>query len=155
MQQNAVISHSVKSSRRSTLLLFVVLALIAGGTFLYTSVLTSVGYEVEIEPPQLYAGSTDSALLRVHGINRLGGTVPFSHPPIVVSVYEGQGLLDMQPRADSTAFVLRPRDRAGIVQLRVRTEAWPFPMLASVRITAPLATSRMQSSHALRGEPIQ
>lgn len=150
MQQNAVISHSVKSSRRSTLLLFVVLAMIAGGTFLYTSVLTSVSYEVKIDPPQLYAGSADSALLFVYGVNRLGGAVPFSQPPIAVSVYEGRGLLDIHPRADSTAYVLRPHDRAGLVQLRVRTEAWPFPMLATVRITAPLAASRLHSERIIQ-----
>jgi len=139
MQHNAATFRSNKRDLRSTLRLLIVLAVIAGGTFLHTSVLTSVTYEVNIDPPILYAGSADSALLRVHGVNRLGGAVPFSQPRIAVDIHDGHGLVDMEPSPDSTVYILRPHDRAGLVQLRVRTGAWPFPMLASIRITAPLA----------------
>lgn len=150
MQQYTATPDSDRSSRRSTLLLFAVLTLIAVGMFLYTSVLTSVSYEVNIDPPRLYAGSADSALLHVHGVNRLGGTVPLSQPRIAVEMYEGHGLLDLKPNSDSTAWVLRPRDRAGIAQLRVRTDAWPFPMLAAVPVTAPMAVYSMHSERTLR-----
>ena len=147
MQQNAATPASDRHSRRPTLLLSAVLAVIAGGMFLHTSVFTSVSYEVDIDPPRLYAGSSDSALLRVHGVNRLGGPVPFSQPRSTVGITEGAALLDLEPNSDSTAWVLRPRHRAGIAQLRVRTEHWPFPMLVAVPVTAPMAA---HTTHANR-----
>ncbi|MBN1447256.1 MAG: hypothetical protein JXA28_04940 [Bacteroidetes bacterium] len=139
--------NKTRSSTRSrpralhpTLLLTLILLLIAGGMFLYTSVLLPVGYELRVDPPRLYTGRTDSACVTAFAVNRLGGSVPFSRPRITVTVEEGAALVDLRMSADSTEAIILPRDRAGLVLLHVRTAEWPFPMLASLHITVPMAS---------------
>jgi hypothetical protein len=117
-----------------------VLALLTGGLFLYSSVLSSISYEVDIEPSKLYAGSAEVALLRIHGVNRLGGVVPFSHPRFRVQVEEGHALVSLRAVDDSTAYELRATGEAGEVTFHVITQEWPFPMFALLRIVSPTAS---------------
>ncbi len=124
---------------RPTLLLALVLLCVAAGMFIWTSVLTSVRYDAEITPPELYAAGGEEAVLRLQGINRLGGVIPNSAVPCRVQITEGHGLVTLRADADSVQWTLRATGEAGTVSMRVFSRAWPLPIFAYLRITAPMA----------------
>jgi hypothetical protein len=130
---------AARGSLRPTLYLTALLLLIAAGMFAYTSVLTSVGYDVEVDPGHLFAIEGESACLRVHGVNRLGGMVPFSNPVSRVEVIEGVALLRLEAAKDSSSWTLVANGEPGTVTMRVYISDWPFPLLAVLHIESPTA----------------
>ena len=124
---------------RPTLLLVLLLLCVAAGMFIWTSVLTSIRYDVDIQPPQLFALAGEEAVLTLRGINRLGGMVPVAEEACRGEITEGDGLVTLAADADSVRWTLRATGEAGTVALRVSSRAWPFPVFAFLRITAPLA----------------
>jgi hypothetical protein len=139
MQKHDISRTGLWRTLRPTLLLALLLLFVAAGMFTWTSVLTSIRYDVEIRPPQLYAVGGEEAVLRLRGVNRLGGTVPFTEEPCRVEITEGGGLVTLTADADSVRWILRAVGEAGTVSMRVFSRAWPLPVFASLRITAPMA----------------
>ncbi|MDT8323811.1 MAG: hypothetical protein RRA94_06870 [Bacteroidota bacterium] len=139
MPENERTHAGLLRTLRPTLLLALLLLCVAAGMFTWTSVLTSVRYDAEITPPQLYAVDGEEAVLRLRGVNRLGGTVPFSEEPCLVEITDGAALVTLEADADSIRWTLRAQGAAGTVSLRVFSRAWPFPVFAFLRITSPMA----------------
>lgn len=132
-------SHTHAQRSRPVLLLGITLVAITAALFLYGSVFTSVSYEVNLEPQTLFAGQPVTASLTLFGVNRLGGRVPFSSPRFRIAIEEGEELIRAEAAGDSTRFTLRTVGVAGTVTLYCYTDEWPFPMIATLRIVAPLA----------------
>ena len=124
---------------RPVLLLGTSLVIITAALFLYGSVLTSVSYEVDLDPSLLYAGESESASLVLPGLNRLGGRVPHSAPRFRIAIEEGADLVHLEVAEDSARYTLHTVGEAGTVVLYCYTEEWPFPMIATLRIIAPMA----------------
>ena len=138
------------------MLLAFVLTVIAIGTYLFTQRLLTVSYEVIIEPETLYASEGERAELRVVGISRSGGQVPWSDARCHVEVESGAGLITLEADADSSRWTLRATGAPGEVSLRVRSEHWPFPQLSVLRIetpTAQLTSTRLKSSQLTTAQP--
>lgn len=139
MPDNDKTRTALWTTLRPTLLLALLLLAVAAGMFTWTSVLTSIRYEVELHPAQLFAVPGEEAVLSLHGVNRLGGTVPFSETKCRVEITEGASLVTLQADADSVRWTFRTRGGAGTVAMRVFSREWPFPVFAFLRITAPMA----------------
>jgi len=139
----------LRAALRPTLLLTGVLLCVAGGMFAYTSVLTSVSYDVSMQPQQLYAVPGERAVLQLHGINRLGGEVPFFRAACRVEIVEGADLITLETDADSSRWMLRANGDAGVVSLRVSTPEWPLPLYVQLRITSPMALLRRSTRSLL------
>jgi hypothetical protein len=90
----------------------------------------------------MFAVDGESARLQVHGVNRLGGVVPFSSPSSRVEIIEGAMLVRLEAAADSSSWTLRSNGQAGTVTLRIFIREWPFPLLAVVHIESPTASRR-------------
>lgn len=126
--------------RRGPLLLFAVLALIAGGTYAWSSLLRSARYEIEIAPAQLFSGASDTARISAFGVNRWGGRVPCSRPAISATIIEGQacGRIAKAGEEGILLFVSEGM-REGKVLLQVTVEGWSFPLLAVLQVSIPVA----------------
>ncbi|MFZ1728809.1 MAG: hypothetical protein WBQ23_02875 [Bacteroidota bacterium] len=126
--------------RSPTLILFFVVALAAGGLYVWSSLLRSVRYEVAIEPPELYTGISDTAHISAAGLNRWGGRVPFSQKTIKVEIVEGAelGHLEEDTEIGTVRFISNAMAEGQVV-LRVFVEDWPFPMFATINISTPIA----------------
>jgi hypothetical protein len=132
-----------RQQRSHALILIVVVALIAGGLYAWSSLLRSVRYEVEIEPSQLFTGMSDTVRISAAGVNRWGGHVPFSQPSITVEIIEGADLgRIVESREAGTVRFISAGMAEGRVVFRVVVEDWPFPMMAVINITPPVAASR-------------
>ncbi len=134
---------------RGPLLLFALLALIAGGTYAWSSLLRSVRYEVEIEPAQLFSGASDTARIRATGVNSWGGRVPFSRPAISVKIVEGHALGRIaKGEGDGDVLFISDGMREGQIMLQVSVEDWPFPLLAVIRVAIPVAAGNFIHSRS-------
>jgi hypothetical protein len=88
------------------------------------------------DAPRLYVGGTP-AIVSVARWNRVGFRVPFSHPTLRCSTVEGEDLVSLHTRPDSSAVEVRPRDRPGEVLLRVVTSASPVPLGVRISVVVP------------------
>lgn len=128
-----------RSSLRSTLLLALVLIVLAGGVAAYTSFLVPVRYELSLQPESLPAIPGEKTELRVYGVSRSGSAVPWSGQMLRCDVLDGADLVELSYSDDSTRVTLTAKGTEGLVNLRIRIPDWPFPLLAELRIAAPLA----------------
>jgi hypothetical protein len=126
--------------RRGPLLLLAVLALVAGGMYAWSSLLRSARYEIEIAPAQLFSGARDTARISAFGVNRWGGRVPCSRPAISATIIEGQecGRIAEAGEEGILLFISEGM-REGTVLLHVTVEDWPFPLLAVLKVSIPVA----------------
>ncbi len=137
-----------RKGRGMAVTLIVAVALIAAGLYAWSSLLRSVRYEIEIEPAQLFSGSSDTVCIRAVGINRWNGEVPFSHPSISATIIEGAEFGTIIDGEDpETVRFISNGGMDGQVMFRVIVDGWPFPMMAVVSIATPVA---VQSFHQLR-----
>jgi hypothetical protein len=142
-------NSSSRSSLRSLFLLAAALLCIAAGLWSYVYLLTPVRYEVSLQPESLAALPGASVELRAEGINRIGSAVPWSAQPLRCALLEGGGLVELVYSADSTVVTVTSLGYEGQVQLRITVADWPFPLLASLRILAPLAGTFFPSHHTV------
>jgi hypothetical protein len=140
---------SPRSSLRSILLLGAVLLCIAGGFSAYVYVLRPVRYEVLLQPETLPAVPGATVELRAVGLSRFGSTVPWSAQAMRCDVLEGGGLVELGYNADSTVATITSLGYEGEIQLRITIPDWPFPLLATLRIMAPMARSHFSSQRRL------
>ncbi|MCZ7555390.1 MAG: hypothetical protein M5R41_03165 [Bacteroidia bacterium] len=140
-------NSSSRSSLRSILLLGAALLCLAAGLWSYVYLLTPVRYELSLQPESLPAIPGASVELRAEGINRIGSAVPWSAQPLRCSLLEGEGLVELLYNADSSMVTVTSLGHEGLVQLRITVANWPFPLLASLRILAPLALFHFPSHH--------
>ena len=131
-------SSSARPSRRGAAWLILFAALAAFGMYAWNHYLRPMRFEVEIDRPTLFTGAADTATIRAYGINRAGGRIPFSAPAIRAELLEGKGLGTLLP-GDTDARFVSSGAGEGVVRLRIHAEGWPFPMLAEIRIVAPVA----------------
>ncbi|MFA6234817.1 MAG: hypothetical protein WC824_11660 [Bacteroidota bacterium] len=137
---NADSSREWRRQQRPMLILIVLVALVAGGLYTWSSFLRSIRYEIEIEPPQLFSGMSDTARISAAGMNRWGSRVPFSHPSILVEVVEGAELgRIVEDKESGTVRFISNGIIEGQVVLRVVVEDWPFPMMVVINFAAPIA----------------
>jgi hypothetical protein len=113
-------------------------AVIAVGLFVWNTYFRSVRYEIVLDRAQLFTGSVDTMKLAGVGVNRVGGRVLGSHARIQAEIMDGASLGRLERDGEGLRFISHG-EREGEVHLRVSVDDWPFPMLVSFRIHAPLA----------------
>ncbi len=146
---NETDSRESTGSRRASRWVVGIAALIAAGLYVWASMLQTVRYEIEIEPPQLFTGAADSARITARAMNRWDGRIPFAHPSISVELLEGEDLGSVAMRDEEHAVVFLSNGLGeGQAVLRVFVEDWPFPMLAVIHITAPVAAASFLNSRS-------
>ncbi len=137
---NTHTSREPRRSRRATVLLLSFTALVAAGLYVWSSMLQTVRYELAVEPPTLFTGAPDSVRIRAWAVNRWDGRIPFSDPAIRVELLEGSELGSLAQRGGDHAWVFISNGlQGGTAVFRVFVDDWPFPMMAVVRIAAPVA----------------
>jgi hypothetical protein len=119
-----------------------VVACLAAGLYVYSAVLRSIRYEIEVDREQIYAGRPDTIRIRAYGVNRHEGRVPFSRPTLSADILEGSRLVRIAPAGEgSSVLLIYDGIGEGEVLLRITVAGWPFPMLATIRIAAAVAAA--------------
>jgi hypothetical protein len=116
-----------------------VLTLLAAGLYGYTQYLVTYRVEVEVSPPVLAAEPDAKATIHAYGVGRAGARVPWSTRAIRCELLQGAALVDLRYAADSSAVTIISRGDAGVVELRVFAQDWPFPLFVSLSIEPSLA----------------
>lgn len=124
---------------RGATIAIAVVALAAAALFAWRQAGAVHRVDVRIDPPRLVAGDTGAAVLTLLPLNRLGGRAPFRTLRFRCAVTEGATLVALQSNADSTVVRIRSLGIPGRVELRVTTDAWPWPLLAVFDIDPALA----------------
>lgn len=117
-----------------------VIALVAAGLFAWNRWMTPVGYELVVGPGTLFTGASDTARIRASAINKAGGAIPFLHFTLRGEILDGRSLGRLEAGEGELLFISEGTQE-GLVRLRVMLDDWPFPLLAEIRIVAPVAMS--------------
>jgi hypothetical protein len=119
--------------------LIIAVAVVAIGLFLRQQLFMLSRVEVRVEPSQVIAGEAREATVTLVPQGRLGWSIPFRTLRFRCVVEEGAQIVSVRHAADSTVAYLRSSGAPGHVELRITTDAWPWPLMAVFTVERALA----------------